>query len=125
MSIIHEALSKSQQTKPASNPFYFSGESEHNPFWKWLIFSVIVLLGAIFISYYFLSHIKQKHIQPTATVPLVFTGYYIAGNYRLLEINHRFYQPGNMINGMKIISIEPNKIVLQKDGKNMEQKILL
>ena len=125
MSIIHDALSRSQQTKLASSPFYLSGESEHNPFWKWLIFSVIIIFGAIFISYYFLAHVKLKHAHSAATLPLVLTGYYISGKYRLVEINHRFYQPGNMINGMKIISIEPNKIVLQKDGKNVEQKILI
>lgn len=133
MSIIHQALSKSQNKSTGSSPYY-NIESDNLVFVKWLLALIFIILALIPVKFYWSSHKNSKPAFSAAATPpsaakiaasLVLNGYYISGKYRLAEINHHFYEVGNVVNDMQIVSIEPNKVTLQKDGKNVELRFVL
>lgn len=153
MSIINEALKKTQQIrkldmdKRASAKEKISAESQpmqeraslfETPLLKegvsamkkldyllsWkkgsLLTTTVLLSVIAFMSYQHARKINAPVVQTALNVSkekMAFTGIFVSDNSKIAVINKQSYHLGDMVNGMKIMSINQDSVDLMRDGK--------
>ncbi len=100
-------------------------------------FSIISALGLMFILFLIIySPRKPLRAHPPAQLPLpaavpatraqpnkddfVLNGVFISDNYKSTLINNHFYQVGDTIKGMDIVSINYDKVILKHKAMRLE-----
>jgi hypothetical protein len=90
----------------------------------------VIIISSLFISLFIYSPviIKKFKSKPLSIVsakipPLALNGVFISPKSRLVEINQQFFQVGEVVNGMKILSISYNKITFRKGDKLLELQV--
>lgn len=128
MSIIFEALQKTQHNRQEESTTPLKQKFKSRGFWKRISLLAIAFILLVLIFYYsnniknsiHNSFISQAQMNKEILSKLALNGVFISNQNRLVEINHKFFQQGDTINGLKIVSIEFNKITLQKDKDILE-----
>lgn len=129
MSIIHEALKKTEST---ASQYRYRYQPHLSLSWMKVLYGVIV----VFLASILLHHAKSSHqlhsikvaapthqkSAKTLAVPhLSLNGVFISEKIKMAMINNHMYKTGDLVEGMKIISIRYQRVVLA-DG---ERKIVL
>ncbi len=102
--------------------------------WKFSIISALSLLMILFLMIY--SPVKPRRAHPPAPLPLttavpatraqpnkddfVLNGVFISDHYKSTLINNHFYQVGDTIKGMEIVSIDYDKVTLKHKEMRLE-----
>ena len=120
MSIIYDALNKTQQIRELKNK-----KETQNFSLKWLMFSIsLIFLFCILLLLFFLFRqpemtpvvVKKRDMPIAQKLPsssYVLSGVFISNNQQLAIINHRYYHVGDQIDGMNIIGMNINEVKLK------------
>ncbi len=142
MSIIYEALKKSQKTRAAkkSMPNISMPKISRLRLPKLSrkeMILIALIFSAFFITYFMIKtqtppganamfSVNQLVIKPSPVViqqaamtRLKLEGVFLSENERLAMINHRTYHEGDNVNGMKIVSIAFDRVTLQSKARSM------
>lgn len=142
MSIIYEALKKSQKTRAAKKSMPKINMPKISriairKFNRKEVILIAMIFSALFMTLFMMSaktppgantmfSINQPVFkaspvvaQQAAVTRLKLEGVFLSDNERLAMINHRTYHEGDNINGMQIISIAFDRVTLQNKARSM------
>lgn len=127
MSIIYDALQKTQQTRKQEILTAPIAKTSRLKLKKLVYLSASLLLALIFLQIYHHTQLNPLPIRqigqqkPVAAAPtrtkLVLDGVYISESTKLAMINHHMYHIGEQIEGMQIVSINHQSIHLRKGNE--------
>lgn len=136
MSIIYDALKKSQKTRAAqpqlrTTPFKFKKLDRKNTIISLLIMTCLFVIAAT-LALPTPSASTRLYGDATAVKPmtartlklasaprLMLEGVFLSDNERLAMINHRTYHEGDKVNGMRIVNIALDEVTLQNKKRSL------
>lgn len=109
MSIIYEALKKTQETRDKKGPGFNVK--------KWVLLPLIIFVSLLigYAGYHYLPQVIIRH----AKIPLTLSAIFLSANNSSALINDQIYHLGDTVNNMKIVSIDPNSVELQDRDKKV------
>lgn len=121
MSIIYEALNKTQQKRET----IVSSQITSKPNKKWYNLRIYLFtsigIGAIGLAYMAYSNYgAATDINAMIDKPLVLNGVFLIGSDKYAMINNEEYKVGDKINNMSIVSIDMNNVKLQSASRQIK-----
>jgi len=112
LSIIYDALQKTQKNQPTENPKP-KYPAKHFFRIKALLSISLSLLVIFVVTYAYLTK-RPQHTVTTLQSPtkLSLNGVFVSNAAQVAMINHRMFHVGDQINNMKVISIEYDGVKL-------------
>jgi len=134
LSIIHDALQKTQEKQTEINKNIFYKPKHLSSKFKWFLFSLMSFIAVGYMIYFFIAQyhhnktlalnnqIQKNHLQKTHIPPLHLDGIFISNNVKLAMINNKFYRVGDDVNGLHVTQIEFEGVELEKSGNVIHLK---
>ena len=127
MSIIYDALQKTQQHREIKQPLPGKKKSIFSPVRLTLALCLTLCAVAIVIMAFYTKGIKRPVTPPPSTVmpmknipPMTLNGIFFSSQYKIAMINNHIFQIGDMVNGMKIVDIQYDNVQLEHGNHRLE-----